>query len=531
MDSNEASNSKETLSTRSTSEAELEPKWVWCRTVVVDEPAESVDEDHGDGYFRDGKFERRKGLNGVVTGLFLIGDIITGGLVALPSAMIQSYLYIGLGLNLLTAVVACYTSYVLGLCWVILLRRWPEYRSHCRKPYAELGYRAVGPKMKFIVSVCLNITQFGIAVVYLLLSSKNIHDFVQWASGTDFNDCYVILCVALGLLPITFLKSPADFWQAVVLAMVAAALSVILMCTGAIYDYQACSSQMKWAPLKVDNVLVALGTIFFSYGGHGSFPTVQHDMKKPHEFTKSSILAFSVTFVLYTLVCVPCTITYGDSIRESIINSLQVQWIQQTVNILVTLNCILTLTIVFNPLNQEAEELLGIPQCFGVKRVLLRTGVLAAVVFFAETVPSFAPVLDFIGGSTLTLTSLVFPCIFYVYLRTGEEKASESGAAAHDEPPSLREVLCRTSRVTLVICAFIMIFALIGGGAGTFMAVKEFTTTNFQPPCYVAPFLAGHDEPVADQSRTTNCCGRWQNVSRDGNSAMCREPKLDFYVD
>ncbi|KAH7666459.1 Protein Y32F6A.4, partial [Aphelenchoides avenae] len=282
-------------------------------------------------------------------------------------------LYIGLGLNLLTAVVACYTSYVLGLCWVILLRRWPEYRSHCRKPYAELGYRAVGPKMKFIVSVCLNITQFGIAVVYLLLSSKNIHDFVQWASGTDFNDCYVILCVALGLLPITFLKSPADFWyanicfpgcqdapiqsqdlpilsqdapiqgqdapiqsldapihgnapihgqdtpihghdapiqsqhapaqsqdapiqsqgapmqsqhapiqsqdalvqQAVVLAMVAAALSVILMCTGAIYDYQACSSQMQWAPLKVDNVLVALGTIFFSYGGHGSFPTVQ----------------------------------------------------------------------------------------------------------------------------------------------------------------------------------------------------------------------------------------------------------------
>ena len=65
-----------------------------------------------------------------------------------------------------------------------------------------------------VVSICLNITQFGIAVVYLLLSSKNIHDFVQWASGTDFNDCYVILCVALGLLPVTFLKSPADFWYA-----------------------------------------------------------------------------------------------------------------------------------------------------------------------------------------------------------------------------------------------------------------------------------------------------------------------------
>lgn len=62
------------------------------------------------------------------------------------------------------------------------------------------------------------------------------------------------------------------------------------------------------------------------------------------------------------------------------------------------------------------------------------------------------------------------------------------------------------------------------------MAVKEFTTTNFQPPCYVVPFLSGHDEPVDDQSRTTNCCGRWQNIARDNDSSVCREPKLDYYT-
>lgn len=62
------------------------------------------------------------------------------------------------------------------------------------------------------VSVCLNVTQFGIAVVYLLLSAKNIHDFLQWAAKIEFPFCVVILVVAAGLLPVTFLKSPQDFW-------------------------------------------------------------------------------------------------------------------------------------------------------------------------------------------------------------------------------------------------------------------------------------------------------------------------------
>lgn len=56
-------------------------------------------------------------------------------------------------------------------------------------------------------------------------------------------------------------------------------------------------------------------------------------------------------------------LTYGDSLRDSVINSLQIKWIQQCVNIFITLHLVLTLTIVFNPINQEAEEILRVPQC------------------------------------------------------------------------------------------------------------------------------------------------------------------------
>ncbi|KAH7713114.1 Protein Y32F6A.4, partial [Aphelenchoides avenae] len=85
---------------------------------------------------------------------------------------------------------------------------------------------------------------------------------------------------------------------------------------------------------------------------------------------------------------------------------------------------------------------------FGVKRVLVRSGVLLSVVFVGESLPTFGPVLDLVGGSTLTLTSL--------------EKAGEKGAVDSDQPPQLQQVI-PTSSVTLCICAFVILFGVICG--------------------------------------------------------------------
>ena len=41
-----------------------------------------------------------------------------------------------------------FTGFCIGECWVLLQRMYPEYRKHCRRPYAEIGYRAMGPVVK-----------------------------------------------------------------------------------------------------------------------------------------------------------------------------------------------------------------------------------------------------------------------------------------------------------------------------------------------------------------------------------------------
>ncbi|CAJ0959221.1 unnamed protein product, partial [Mesorhabditis belari] len=466
-------------------------------------------------------------LGWFVTGLFVVGDLAGGGLVALPTAMIQSGFWGGLVISLVMTLVVTYTAYVLGLSWNILLDRWPEYHSHCRKPYPEIGYRALGVNMRRIVSVCIDVTQFGVAVVYLLLSSKNIHDFLKAFVKSDLSFCIVILCLAVCLLPVTFLKSPNDFWWAVVIAMMTTSMAVMLILVGASIDYEKCHKEKAMPDFHITNYFLALGTFLFAYGGHSAFPTIQHDMRRPAEFTKSVILAFSIMAVMYFPVCIMGYIVYGNSVQDSIINSIQLTGIQQAINILITVHCILTLTIVFNPLMQEVEEIFRVPQHFGIGRVVVRSGIMVCVVIVAETIPTFGPLLDLVGGSTLTLTSVVFPCVFYLWLAAAQKKA-EDKKCPDDGPCSFSEMVHYTPRKTLFICGFITVFGLIGGCAATYSAIKELTTSSvFTTPCYAQGRGFVH---TTGDSGHTNCCGRCQNV-KTHSDVKCSDTKLDFYHD
>jgi len=419
--------------------------------------------------------------------------------------------------------ITTYTAVILGRSWVMLQKRWPEYRETCRKPYPEIGRRALGQRVRFTVSVCINATQFGIAVVYLLLSAKNIHDFLKSFFNADLGYCIIIMIVALLLLPVTFLKSPQDFWWAVVIAMCTTSLAVILILIGSGLDYSTCNPVSTMPDSKATNYFLALGTMLFAYGGHAAFPTIQHDMKKPKEFTKASLLCFGVIALMYYPVSAIGYMTYGDSLRDSVINSLQTIRIQQAINILITVHCLLTLTIVFSPINQEMEEFFKVPHHFGYQRVLTRSAMMLAVVFVAESVPTFGPLLQLIGGSTLTLTSICFPSLFYLYLSAMKEP--EKPSTQDYEQPGWKQVIKRTPKLTLTINCLVIAFGLFGGAAATYSAIRALTSTKFAAPCYVAPFLKDLSN---DDGGHTNCCGHFMNVTRFPDQE-CSKFTPDFY--
>lgn len=57
---------------------------------------------------------------------------------------------------------------------------------------------------------------------------------------------------------------------------------------------------------------------------------------------------------------------------------------------------------------------------FGLHRIIIRSGLLCTIIFVALTVPSFGPILNLLGGTTVALTSGVYPCLFNLFLRANE---------------------------------------------------------------------------------------------------------------
>ena len=60
---------------------------------------------------------------------------------------------------------------------------------------------------------------------------------------------------------------------------------------------------------------------------------------------------------------------------------------------------------------------------FTWKRAVFRTICVLVVLFVAESVPNFGPILSLIGASTNTLLGIVLPCVFYLKLCSMENSS------------------------------------------------------------------------------------------------------------
>uniref|UniRef100_A0A914EE17 Amino acid transporter transmembrane domain-containing protein n=1 Tax=Acrobeloides nanus TaxID=290746 RepID=A0A914EE17_9BILA len=481
------------------------------------------------------KFRNIEGMGWIVTCLFIVGETAGGGLIAMPSAMVSAGLIGGIIIIFLGAIICAYTGHQLSENWTILQERWPEYRHHCRKPYPAMGLRALGPAFMTVVSACLNVTMFGTAVVFLLLAAKNLENFLHAYSDVELGFCYLVLIVAAFMWPFTMLKSPKDFWWAVIGAMITTSIAVSLIVYGALMDSKVCMEHVNYPDIHLSKFFMSFGTVMFAYGGHGAFPTIQHDMRRPYHFKRSVFLAFLIVFLMYLPVSLLGYVTYGDSLRDSVIPSLQNFYVQQAVNFLITLHVILALTIIFNPLNQELEEFLNVPQDFGIQRILSRSVMMLAVIFVAETVPNFGVLLDLVGGSTITLMALIFPIVFNLFLVAGRKKHNNMLAALDEAPPSLADVWRYTDKLKMTVNLLILAFAVVGGIAATLSALNVMASSELSRPCYAGLFYpTEHASSVQNASLSVvhlgkvNCCGPFRNISVLGSLDYCLDPSISL---
>ncbi|XP_052090181.1 uncharacterized protein LOC127726766 [Mytilus californianus] len=387
-----------------------------------------------------------QGLTICTTAVFIIGEIAGVGVLALPRAVDDTG-WIGFVLIVVFTLLSTYTATLIGKCWAMIQERYPEYRSHVPDPYPIMGEKTYGKTGRYLVTITLNIFNFGSSVVFLVLAAGNIETLLTDVIK-DISFCYWLMILTCIVVPIVCLGTPKDFCFRPI--GVGAAISTGIACTLIIIQIFQDNSHSKnttvHSNIKLQNFSSAFGTMVFAVSGHSVFPTIITDMKKKEDFKLAALLGYGIVLLMYIPTAASGYFVYGRDVNVNIIRSIPAGPLAYVVDILVTLHLLLGFIIYMNPVCQQFEAKVGVPKAFTWKRCIVRPLIVLVVLFIAESVPHFGAILSLVGGSTTTLLSYVFPCLFYMKL------CNSNCGNKTDHPSSVIEwslVLRMTSHVTI----------------------------------------------------------------------------------
>uniref|UniRef100_A0A6A7GB99 Lysine histidine transporter 2-like n=1 Tax=Hirondellea gigas TaxID=1518452 RepID=A0A6A7GB99_9CRUS len=352
---------------------------------------------------------REKGLGYMKTSFFIVAQMTGVGFLALPKALANSG-WVGIVMILIFCVSVAFAVTRLGRSWVILEERWPQYRQPSRQPYMEIAERAFGSIARKICFWCVVATLLGYCIAFTILIGGMLNRLVPTLSI-----CEWILIVTLILCPATFLESPKDFWQASVVAVIATTVSVIVIIVQLMLDIPLHPNPAHPTP-SAASFSLGFSAILFAFGGASAFPTLQNDMEDRRDWWKSVCVGFSVILSLYMPVAVSGYVIIGVDVEDNIMGSVSEGILVIIAIAFVIVNLMGTYVICLNPVDQAFEELFNVPNSFNWKRVLVRTSIVLLVAFVCLAIPDFGIILNFFGGSTITILSFIFPPLMYMWL-------------------------------------------------------------------------------------------------------------------
>ena len=263
-----------------------------------------------------------RGLTTVKATLFVVGNILGAGLVAIPyGAKMASWLSIPM--LIFIPIICCVCGVFLAKS-VSMTVASGDSRETSREPYPQLAMEAVGSKCRTFVVIVLYIAQISACLVFLLLAGEILSTLIplKIASVSSYNELRIWVSITVGiLLPLNLLGSPKDFWGIALTATITSMITSALMvsCLGILSYHDVV--QFQYPKLVAENAFASFGIIVFAFSGVGIFPTVQSDMKQPEKFQSVVIVGFTILSVVYAAVALLGYFVLGDKIGEDLLTT------------------------------------------------------------------------------------------------------------------------------------------------------------------------------------------------------------------
>jgi len=452
-------------------------------------------------------------LSVVFAVLFIVGEMAGSGILALPRAVANSG-YVGLLMLVICACIAGYTGCKLGKCWEYILQKEPAERD-AGDPYPTIAKISVGRKTEILANCSVYFTLVGACIVLLILCSINIRHIINGIAGSgNIPICLMILIIGISLIPFGWLKSPAEMPWIAFLAAVTTFIACIFITIQLIFqghgfilsedvdEHRAdfynvsipdvifqgsnCSSDditQFIVPCTMD-VFSAFGKILFCFGGMAVFPSIQVDMRMPEKFTQVVVISMSSIVSMMIPVAMVGYYFFASNVPQNILEQADPRsFLAIAANVLITSHLLFAFVIIQNPIAQRVEIPFNV-KTFGPRRIGIRSAISLAMIFLATSCPKFDFILDLVGGTTVTLNTFIFPCVFYICLIHKYAKKGDPIKDADGLPVTISKWEYAFQFVVITIgltCGLLSTSKVL---------LKAFSDgVSLKPPCYVDPFL------------------------------------------
>ena len=183
------------------------------------------------------------------------------------------------------------------------------------------------------------------------------------------------------------------------------------------------ASTWDWSKIQlrinIASFPTSLGIIVFSYTSQIFLPTLENNMRHPSQFNAMLALSHIVAAIFKTGFALIGFLTWQEQTSEVITNNLPTQQLRIVINLTLAIKALLSY-----PLPYFAACELILPK-FSLsndlttwKTILARILIILSTLIMALCIPHFAQLMGFIGSITGVFLSLVWPCYFYLYLKS-----------------------------------------------------------------------------------------------------------------
>ncbi|XP_061399780.1 uncharacterized protein LOC133335523 [Musca vetustissima] len=336
--------------------------------------------------------------------------------VTLPALLVELGFF-GIPLVISVVVLQIYTSFLLSECWTMAEGLDSSIVHKSRYPYAAIANLAYGRYCGFFVTILLDLSIFAAGIPNIVMAAQNLELVGDRITDGEFrfSFCYWTIIVGVFISPLVWLGSPKHMRGLAILSVCVMIVIVTLMWF-CLFSASPIGKPFEGVSLELPPFLTILSgysILAFQFDIHPMLLTLQIDMQQKNQVAWAAFSGISITCSMAIIGSVIAAYKFGTMIAENLLETLPSSVPLYILLVLMALQLCFSTTAASAALFLQLENFFKISENFSLKRVAIRTSVVALQVIISEFLPSFDALMDIVGGTITGPLVFILPPLLY----------------------------------------------------------------------------------------------------------------------